>query len=235
MSLSIANARLNVRINLGDLDEGAYAIDNEQLTRILVRQAQLHNALAGLPDRWATTQATGALAISDTGSPDFSFDEDFQFDGIEFLRRASDGYLLTRRTRDEIERLRATTTPATGPPTDYYLHEATGATGMAARLHPRPIAADTLHALVHSIATSTTGPAYTDATVLEGSDYLLRAIELATASEVLLRMVPAERERIKLSADAAALWKADAAMLLDHERTRKSRLRAVSHIPAQVN
>lgn len=226
MSLTIVQARLNVRINLGDLDDSAYAIDNERLTRVLVRQAQLHNTLAGVSDNWIVA----ALTVSDTGSPDFTFTGSLQYDSVQELRRASDGFLLKRSTRDAIEAMRATTTPGTGAPEAFYLFETTGPV-LKARLHPRPVAADTIDALVQSIA----GATYTDATVIDGSEYLLRAIELATAMEAMARITQGERERIKLSPEVAASWKSDRDTLVGLERERKNRLRAPSHIPAQVN
>ena len=48
------------------------------------------------------------------------------------------------------------------------------------------------------------------------------------------RITPAERERLKLNPDVGGLWKADHDLMLQHEKTRKARLRRTGYVAAQV-
>lgn len=223
MSLTIANARLNVRVLLNDLNEAAYAISDERLTRVLVRQAQLTRGVT------MGEETTVAVAISGTGGTDFSLAT--VATRVLTVRRRSDGVLLQPRTLQEMAYLWGQgSEPPAGPPTDYAPLDLAGLITVL-RLHPIPDSNDTLDCWVQTLASA----AYTDATTLEGSEYAMRMMELNTASEAAVLIPPPERQRINLDAAVVASWKADARTFERLERERWDRLRSVSHIPAQVN
>jgi hypothetical protein len=227
MSTTIASAREGIRILLKEVEVSGGMIDTERLTYVLVRQAQLAGAEVKQPDTWVT----GAFTLSDSGSPDFTIaGSTYDYEAITHLRRASDGFQLRRQTRDVIEWLRATSSPATGPPTDYYFHEPTSRT-LKVRLHPRPIAADTIDALVQRFAIGT----FELTDTIEGSEWVLRAIELRTAAEILGSLPPDDLVKLKLAPAAGVGWIEQARVFIQKEQERKNRLRAVSHIPAQVS
>jgi len=194
-----------------------------------VRHAQLHNGLVGPSEQWLQEGDAFQTAASD--DPDYTIQvSGLQHDSVIQLQRETDGIPLIRETMEVINQmLGPVLNPARGRPSHYALHETTGPV-LTARCYPCPDAVYNIDVLTRSISAAT----YTDATVIDGSEYLQRAIELATASEAAARMVSSERERIKLSPDVAATWKEDQRVLLRHERERKNRLRATSHIPAQV-
>lgn len=223
MSLTVTQCRFNVRRLLGDLNNGAYAINNEQLTAILVRQAQMHRGLA-LP-----SESTENVTINNTGGNSFAL-ATATVNRITKVVRSSDDFMLTKRSREEIDALTSGTLP-TGPPTDYAVNESSpGGPITALLLYPAPVSADTL-VVTRSTALAA---AYADATELEGSEYLMRAIECATASEAALRMGQEARDKIKLSVEVIQSWTSDRVELMLLEKNRKRRLTAAPYVVQTV-
>ena len=227
MSRTFATSALNIRSMMNDNDAAAYAINTDRLYHVLAAQA---GDLGGGPlvgEDWVTA----IITLSGTGSPDFAFPATSQIERIIHLRRASDGLLLARVSSDEIERLRQSASPGTGPPTHYYLFEPPSGI-LKARFWPRPVAADTIDALRATGASTTT---YTDATSIDYSEGMCDAIEAATAAELFVCLDDATRSRLGLGAGAAGAWMSRVASGVRAERERKGRLHDVSRIPAQVN
>lgn len=225
MSATLATIRRNVRLLLRDTDSRDYAVRSDEMDRTILRHALEVGEDTGLGEAWATV-----ATLSDSGSTDFALAlSSQQLSNVRHLRLVSSGESLVRLDDAAMEEVRSGATIGTGIPEFYTLIEGT-TQGVTLRLYPRPVAADTVEALIRFDPSQ----AVADATVIPLSDVQLRAVELGAAAELLASLTPEAAGKIGTSQVVVPVWQQSAERMRRDEKERRARQKRSAFVAPAV-
>lgn len=225
MSATLAATRRAVRLLLRDTDARDYAVPSDEMDRAILRHALEIGEDTGLGEAWATV-----ATLSDSGSTDFAMSlSSSQLSNVRLLRLASSAAALERVTDEQMESFRASVPVGTGEPSTYTLIEGT-TQGVTLRLYPRPIAADTVEALIRFDPSQTVA----DATVIPLADLQLRAAELGAAAELLASLPPETQGKLGVSNVVVPVWQQAAERMRRDEKERRARQKRSAFVSPAV-
>lgn len=220
MSGTMAVSRMNVRFLLKDTGMSNPALHDFEIENYIRASAdRLGNTLM-LAEAW-TNNAITLVA----GTSDYTLSSSFEYASIVALRLDSQGWLLKRRSLDEVEFAREGPTETRGDPDEFYLWE-DSSNLVNVRVFPTPWQSDTIDVFRSVLPTATT----TEATVLPFSAPMLRVVEREAALNGLLSMPQQDRDRLRINVEVAPQWKDEIEKGIRMEQQRLWRLRRQGYV-----
>jgi len=219
VSTTLPVLALAVRQWTNDLDPDDYVVSSPKIWRALVDCACVWGPRAGFVE----TYSTALVTLSNTGSADFTFGGTDTYSNVRDLTLHSNGMLLARWPREQLESAREGG-DQTGLPIAYYFHEA-AAQQRKIRLYPRPNVADTIDGWTSAFPVA----AFTSASTLDFSPVMLQAIVLDVAGKLVGGMDEETLAKLKPGRTAEDLNRS-ALSALNEEVKRVSRMKRQSQV-----
>lgn len=224
MSVQLGPLRYNIRRRLGDTDPADYAIPTRSLDRIIISKLKDVAEEAGIAYSWGTTVSVTADSLDD-----IEISTNAEHWNVLQARDQATGYMLQKRSLQEINAIRDGLTSTTLAPTDprfFAIYEEVGNSieplqKTYLRLDCVPRQNTTLELLRQVLPSPTTGTwVFTDATLLTISEPLATVLEKAAASESAKWMGEEKRQRIGLGSEVITQWDKDVlrGILLEQSR-----------------
>lgn len=225
MSVTLAVVRDRVRIRTRDVDAKNNSRDVVEYDNAI---CEAYLALsAWLPAPTSVTESAGTIAANaDTFTLPTSGDEEYA--GELRLRLRSDGSFLTRRTVEEIDRLRSgdTATVGTSRPTDFCVWEESDQ-DVQCRCWPRSRELETYDLHRTLLASDLRDAAAMDAASVAFSRFGVVSLVLHAAALMVQGMTDDDLALRRLSRGVAKDWVRDASTVLYKERERRHNLESV--------
>ena len=211
MAGTLLSVRTNIREILRDLNPDLPALMDRRMKPLIERRMHALALQIALGKSWSLAAVTTVA-----GTSDYTISS-VQVRQIERLRRASDNFILRKRTTDWIANSRMYQGTASGSaPTDYALAE-TATQTVTVMLWPTPQSVDTIDRFGGVLPTNLT----TDATAVPFSEAMLGALEFDVAALCILSMSDEQRGKMGIGDGYAQTLQGQAQQVVKLENSRR--------------
>jgi hypothetical protein len=220
---TLVKVRRAVRFRLRDFVVSKQAISTIELNEIIQSNTRYVSGCIPLGEKWVS----GASGIVVTAGSDTStLPSGVEYTDVLELRRTVDGYILKKRTREEMNLMfwtkHITSTKEHAEPTDYCLME-NEAQSVAIRFQSPALTTTTIDLLRRVLPSDLIA----DTTEIPFSTLAIEAITDLSSFEALAKLPPVVLEEKKLNPSVGSLWGKRAEDNIRHETERLHKLRGV--------
>jgi hypothetical protein len=220
---TLAKVRNAVRFRIRDVASAHRAFNTMELNEII--QANLRTVAGDIPlgEKWVL--AANGITVT-AGSDTASLPSGVEYDTVLALRRTADGQALTKRTREEMEKMfwqsGTATTNGSAEPTDFCLIEDETQT-VGVRFQSAAATTTTLDLCRRVMPTDLTA----DSGAVPFATLAIEALIDLSAMEALAKMTDAVLAERNLNPQVGTIWAARAAKNIKNETERLHKQRGV--------